>query len=78
MAQIDITKIFDQRHKWDEKDEYTLVCKVCGKKIELTTFHRNAIITNIESLRSIPKVMKRKIDLLADVPFMKVNNVQRT
>lgn len=78
MAEINIIRFFDQRHKWVQQNgldpfKIKVICSVCGKigQITLTNLQRLMLERPTPNI-DFAKPLRKKNTLLKDLPFVKV------
>uniref|UniRef100_A0A6M3KCC8 Uncharacterized protein n=1 Tax=viral metagenome TaxID=1070528 RepID=A0A6M3KCC8_9ZZZZ len=70
---IDLTKRFDQRHKWEATGRYSCKCRVCGLAEEIPAF---PTLLRVAFDMPVPKVvgtLPPLDDIMQDLPFIKVS-----
>lgn len=63
----------DKRHKWEKKDDFTYVCKICGKVQKLSCLGARAIKGLMsDDIVQVVKILPKNNHLLKDVIWKKV------
>lgn len=74
-CKTEITKLFDQRHKWEKTGPYSCVCRSCGIKREIpesATLCRRVLDLPVKV--SFCSSLPEKNEIIKDLPFIKVDS----